>query len=156
MAGTIGPLIINGPYDEPERHWRYERESRTFSLEPGRRPAGYVVATPGSKSFDDPGVFVPLPLVNRIRPRVGAWREAGYPGVTGTTLRLLRHWRDPETWEARRFFFCQLEAIETLIWLAEAPAGERQGVDQDLARAGDGGPFPACAPRWPPARGRPW
>ena len=156
MPGTIDQLIVCSPYEEPDRHWRYERESRTFSLEPGRRPAGYVVATPGSKSFDDPGVFVPLPLVNRIRPRVGAWREAGYPGVSGTTLRLLRHWRDPETWEARRFFFCQLEAIETLIWLAEAPAGERQGVDQDLARAGDGGPFPACAPRWPPARGRPW
>jgi type III restriction enzyme len=82
MAGTIDQLIVNGPYDEPERHWRYDRESRAFSLEPGRRPAGYVVATPGSKSFDDPGVFVPLSLVNRIRPRVK--REAGYPGVTGT------------------------------------------------------------------------
>jgi type III restriction enzyme len=70
MAGTIDQLIVNGPYDEPERHWRYDRESRAFSLEPGRRPAGYVVATPGSKSFDDPGVFVPLSLVNRIRPRV--------------------------------------------------------------------------------------
>jgi type III restriction enzyme len=137
MAGAIDQLIVNGPYEEPERHWRYDRESRTFSLEPGRRPAGYVVATPGSKSFDDPGVFVPLPLVNRIRPRVKAWREAGYPGVTGTTLRLLQHWRDPETWEARRFFFCQLEAVETLIWLTEAPAGERQGVEVP----GDGGPF---------------
>ncbi|MGH7263951.1 MAG: BPTD_3080 family restriction endonuclease, partial [Candidatus Rokuibacteriota bacterium] len=137
MGGTIDQLIVNGPFDEPERHWRYDRESRTFSLEPGRRPAGYVVATPGSKAFDDPGVFVPLPLVNRIRPRVKAWREAGYPGVTGTTLRLLQHWRDPETWEQRRFFFCQLEAIETLIWLTEAPAGERQGIDVP----GDGGPF---------------
>ena len=96
-----------------------------------------MVATPGSKSFDDPGVFRPLPLVNRIRPRVRAWREAGYPGVTGTTLRLLQHWRDPELFEERRFFFCQLEAVETLIWLAEAPAGERQGIDVP----GDGGPF---------------
>jgi type III restriction enzyme len=146
MPATIDQLIVNGPYDEPTSHWRYDRESRTFSLEPGRRPAGYVVATPGSKSFDDPGVFRPLPLVNRIRPRVKAWREAGYPGVTGTTLRLLQHWRDAELWEERRFFFCQLEAIETLIWLPEAPAGERQGIDQDLAAAGDGGPFPRlCA-----------
>jgi hypothetical protein len=97
-------------------------------------PAG---GTPGSKSFDDPGVFVELPLVNRMRPRVKAWREARYPGVTGTTLRLLQHWRDPETWEERRFFFCQLEAVETLIWLTEAPAGERQGIEVP----GDGGPF---------------
>jgi hypothetical protein len=142
MAGTIDQLIINAPYEEPTRHWRYERESRTFSLEPGRRSAGYIIATQGSKSFDDPGVFVELPLVNRIRPRVQAWREAGYPGVTGTTLRMLQHWRDPETWEERRFFFCQLEAVETLIWLTEAPAGERQGIEVP----GDGGPFPRfCA-----------
>jgi len=70
MPGAIDQLIVNKPYDEPTQHWRYDRESRSFSLEPGRRPAGYVVATPGSKSFDDPGVFVPLPLVNQIRPRV--------------------------------------------------------------------------------------
>jgi type III restriction enzyme len=137
MPGTIDQLIINGPYDEPRSHWRYERESRTFSQESGRRPAGYVVATPGSKSFDDPGVFRELPLVNRIRPRVKAWREAGYPGITGTTRRLLEHWRDPEIFEERRFFFCQLEAVETLIWLTEGPAGERQGLDVP----GDGGPF---------------
>jgi len=142
MPATIDHLIICSPYDEPGRHWRYERESRAFSMEDGRRPAGFVVATPGSKSFDDPGVFRELPLVNRIRPRVKAWREAGYPGVTGTTLRLLQHWRDPESWEARRFFFCQLEAVETLIWLAEAPAGERQGIEVP----GDGGAFPRlCA-----------
>ena len=152
MAGSIDQLIVNAPYEEPERHWRYDRESRTFSLEAGRRPAGYVVATPGSKSFDDPGLFVELPLVNRIRPRVQGWREAGYPGVTGTTLRLLQHWRDPEGWDERRFFFCQLEAIETLIWLTEAPAGERQGIDVP----GDGGPSRGSAPRWPPAPARPW
>jgi type III restriction enzyme len=69
MAGTIDQLIVNGPYDEPTQHWTYDRESRTFSLAPGRRSAGYVTATPGSKSFDDPGIFRELPLVNRIRPQ---------------------------------------------------------------------------------------
>jgi type III restriction enzyme len=44
---------------------------------------------------------------------VKAWREAGYPGATGTTQRLLHHWRGPENWQERRFFFCQLEAVET-------------------------------------------
>jgi type III restriction enzyme len=43
MAGTIDQLIINAPYEEPTNHWRYDRESRTFSLEPGRRPAGYII-----------------------------------------------------------------------------------------------------------------
>ncbi len=129
MKTTIDQLIINSPYEEPARHWHYARETRSFSLHGQRRPAGYVVATPGSKAFDDPGIFVPLPLVNQIRPRVKAWREANYPGITGTTRRLLEHWRDPEARESRRLFFCQLEAIETLIWLIEAPPADRQGID---------------------------
>ncbi len=134
---TIDRLIINSPFEEPQRHWRYDRETRTFDLVDGRRPAGYVVATPGSRAFDDPGIFVEIPLVNQIRPRVKRWREAGYPGVTSITKRLLEHWRDPEEFEARRFFFCQLEAVETLIWLVEAPAAERVGIEIP----GDGGAF---------------
>jgi type III restriction enzyme len=134
---TIDRLIINSPYEEPKYHWRYDRETRTFDLVGGRRPAGYVVATPGSKAFDDPGIFVEIPLVNQIRPRVKAWREAGYPGVTSITKRLLDHWRDPEGLREHRFFFCQLEAVETLIWLTEAPAAERVGIEIP----GDGGDF---------------
>ncbi len=122
---TIDRLIVNSPYKEPERHWKYDRETRLFDLAAGRRPAGYVVASGDSKAFDDPGIFVEIPLVNQIRPRVKAWREAGWPGVSSITKRLLEHWTDPEEFETRRFFFCQLEAIETLIWLAEAPASER-------------------------------
>jgi type III restriction enzyme len=135
---SIDRLIVNSPYDEPERYWRYNRDSRTFTLvEGGRRPAGYVIASEGSKAFDDPGVFVEVPLVNQIRPRVKAWRQAGYPGVTGITARLLEQWRNPEEFDTRRFFFCQLEAVETLIWLIEAPAAERVGIEIP----GDGGPF---------------
>jgi len=142
MPGTIDQLIINPPYEEPREHWRYDRESRTFHRTEGRRPAGYVKATPGSKSFDDPGVFVPLALPNQVRTRVAEWRAAGCPGITGVTERLLRHWRERSDWEDRRFFFCQIEAIETLVWLTEAPASSRQG----LVVPGDGGPFPRfCA-----------
>jgi type III restriction enzyme len=110
---------------------------RTFELKEGRRPAGYVVASGDSRAFDDPGIFVEIPLVNQIRPRVKAWRDAGCPGITAITKRLLEHWRDPEEFEGRRFFFCQLEAVETLIWLLEAPAAERVGVEIP----GDGGAF---------------
>jgi type III restriction enzyme len=133
-AGTN--LIINSPYAEPAQHWQYHRETRTFSLEPGRRSAGYVIASDSSRSFDDPGRFIPIDLVNQIRPRVQAWREAGYPGTTGITKRVLEHWNDPEQREDR-FFFCQLEAIETLIWLTEAPPSERVGI----AIPSDGGAF---------------
>ena len=78
---TIDQLIINSPYEEPREHWRYDRETRTLHAARGRRPAGYVIARSELPSrFDDPGVFVEMPLVNQIRPRVKAWREAGYPG----------------------------------------------------------------------------
>src|SRR6266849_1513371 len=126
---TIDRLIINSPYEEPREHWRYDRESRLFNREQGRRQAGYFRASESSKAFDDPGIFVPLPLPNKIRPRVYAWREAGYAGLSGISKRLLDHWRDPEQRENRRLFFCQLEAIETLIWLTEAAASERVGID---------------------------
>jgi type III restriction enzyme len=135
---TIDQLIITSPYDEPNEHWKYDRETRRFSREPGRRPAGYIRASDASKSFDDPGEFVELPLVNKIRPRVDAWRSADYPGASGMTRRLLKHWQDIEQRESsRRFFFCQLEAIETLIWLTEAPESDRVGIKIP----GDGGEF---------------
>ena len=137
MAGGIDKLIITSPHEEPNQHWFYDRDNRNFYIKEGRRPAGYVMATPNSKAFDDPGVFVEIDLVNKIRPRIKAWREAGYPGVTGITKRLLNHWQDPEERQDRRFFFCQLEAIETLIWLTEAPAADKVGIDIK----GDGGDF---------------
>ena len=138
MPKTIDQLILNSPYHEPAEYWSYNREKREFTRKQGRRPAGYVRASESSKSFDDPGEFIELPLVNQIRPRVKAWREADYPGASGITKRLLKHWWDPEQREGnRRFFFCQLEAIETLIWLTEAPASERVGIEVPS----DGGGF---------------
>lgn len=108
-----------------------------FSLKDGRRPAGYVVASQRSKAFDDPGEFIEIPLVNQIRSRVDSWRKAGWPGITGITKRLLEHWQNPEEREYHRFFFCQMEAIETLIWFAEAPDDQKVGIEIPT----DGGPF---------------
>jgi len=136
-SATITQLIVNSPYAAPDKHWSYERTTRLFNLIAGRRPAGYVRATEGSRAFDDPGEFVALPRVNQIRPRVDDWRARGYPGVTGLTRRLLDHWQDPDERADRRFFFCQIEAIETLIWLAEAPDAEKVGIEIPS----DGGAF---------------
>lgn len=133
----IDKLIINSPYKEPQEYWHYERATRTFKKEKGRRPAGYVMATPGSKAFDDPGMFVEIPLVNDIRKRIKKWRNDGYPGVTGITKRLLEHWYNLEERQYRRFFFCQLESIETLIWLFEASDSEKVGIEIPS----DGGEF---------------
>jgi type III restriction enzyme len=100
VSATIDRLIINSPDEEPQYHWRYDREARLDQVD-GRRPAGYVVASESSKAFDDPGIFVPIPLVNQIRPRIEAWREAGYPGASSITKRPLEHWQDLEQFEAR-------------------------------------------------------
>ena len=137
----IDHLIITSPYEEPKEHWWYDENKKSFDLAEGRRPAGYIIASQAYESADDPGKFIELPLVNRIRPRVKAWREGKnggipYAGATSITRRLLQHWHDQSERDLR-FFFCQLDAMETLIWLAEAPAADKVGIDIPS----DGGPF---------------
>src|SRR5579872_1371158 len=129
-------LIINNPYEMPKKHLKYDRQIRKFEVIDGRRPASYLIATQNSKSFDDPGEVRELPLVNRIRQRVDEWRANGYPGITGITQKLLTQWKDNSQRDTR-FFFCQIEAIETLIWLVEAPESTRQGIEIP----GDGSAF---------------
>src|SRR5690606_6400279 len=48
-------------------------------------------------------------------------------GVTPATARLLRHWRE-YTFEGVRPFFCQIEAVETIIWLTEVARSRKQYV----------------------------
>lgn len=132
----IENLIICNPYVRPTKHWSYNREKRKFELMPGRRPAGFLIASQDSQTFDDPGIFRELELVNKIRPRVDDWRANDYPNVTGVTKQLLKFWHDG-TRRVNPFFFCQLEAIETLIWLIEAHDSEKQG----LTIPSDGGLF---------------
>ena len=52
-------LIINNPYEMPRKYLKYIREIRKFEVIEGRRPAGYVIATQNSKSFDDPEYLFP-------------------------------------------------------------------------------------------------
>jgi type III restriction enzyme len=127
-----GSLIINSPFEPPTHHWRRLGDSR-HELVAGRRPAGYEIFDTRNNTVR----WVELDLANRIRERVGAWRAAEYPGVTAITRQLLAHWHDRETPRQYAFYFCQLEAIETLIWHVEAAPEFRQGV----AVPGDGGPW---------------
>lgn len=121
--------IICDPYAEPTAHWEIERGKPAEKI-PRRREACYYYRPPGRSTgtaqAEDIGTRVPLERVNEIRERVRAWREAGYPGVTGVTGELLayqaREGRD------RRLFFCQREAIETIIFLIEARDDFRQGL----------------------------
>ena len=136
MSDKPSSLIINSPYSAPSNRWKFVEEGAPLELIAGRREAGYVVADPKARPHQDRGIFVSLPLVNQIRQRVDVWREAGYPGVTGITKTLLEHWKDDEQREFP-LFFCQIEAIETLIWMIETPEAEKAGIQIE----GDGGDF---------------
>ena len=127
-------LIINSAFLEPQQYWA-ENTDRTLRLEHKRRPAGYEIIDTRENTRRQ----VPIPLVDDIRQRVYQWRAAGWPGVTAVTLELLTHWWDLERVSNRQypFYFCQLEAIETLIWYTEAQAEYRQGINVQ----GDGGSF---------------
>ena len=130
-------LIINSPYKPPAEHWKFAKEEgQKHILMQGRRPAGYMISDPTAKPYHDRGIFIELPLVNRIRKRVDKWRENGYSGITGITKDLLEHWKD-EKQRQYPFFFCQIEAIETLIWLLETHDSEKTGIDIP----NDGGEF---------------
>ena len=115
--------ILCSPYNEPDAHWVYDTETGEASQHPGRREAGYWYKTQRTGTEQLQMRFVQeeerddLPLVNALRSDVKRWRESNYRNVTTVTRELLRHWtredREP------RLFFCQREAVETIIWLAE-------------------------------------
>src|SRR5690606_19056089 len=70
----------------------------------------------------------PSVIVNEIRAHVDAWRglpQAADWGVTPSTQRLLQHWRN-HNFQNQRPFFCQVEAVETAIWLHEVARGKKQ------------------------------
>ena len=119
--------IINSPFDEPTRHFRFTDEGITDEIVDGRRTSSYFVpiARPkkkGSKQlqFDTEWTQDRIEenkLVNDIRRRVALWRKGGYVGVTPTTARLIAYWTDPN--REKKLFFCQNEALETAIYIAE-------------------------------------
>ncbi|MBI4577060.1 MAG: DEAD/DEAH box helicase family protein [Planctomycetes bacterium] len=130
--------IICSPFEEPAEHWHIE-EGSPAERRPGRRPSLYYYRAPQEETRgeagDGAGIAIELKLVNRLRERVKAWREAGWPGSTRTTLDLLRYWR--REGREHRLFFAQLEAAETIIFLTEARADLRQGIDVPLDEPGD-------------------
>jgi type III restriction enzyme len=113
--------ILCSPYKEPHQHWKYDTVTGAAHKEPGRRLASYWYKTERTGSAqmsllaqeqqDD------LPLPNLLREDVRRWRDAAYRGATLATRELLQHWASPD--RTRPLFFGQMEAVETLIYLAE-------------------------------------
>jgi type III restriction enzyme len=140
MTGhEVATPILNSPYEEPAQHWRIVAGEPAVKVE-GRRPSIYYYRPAGRATEDeeseDPGTQVELKLVSLIRARLGAWREADYPGVSRVTHDLFAYWRR-EGREGKRLFFAQLEAAETVIFLAEARADFLQGIEVPLDEPGE-------------------
>jgi type III restriction enzyme len=118
--------ILNSPYVEPKLHFRFDEEGITDEVVEQRRRSSYFVpiARPKKKGkqlqFDTEWTQDRIEenkQVNRIRERVGIWRQGGYAGVTNTTRRLLEYWNNPE--REKKLFFCQIEVLETAIYVSE-------------------------------------
>jgi len=122
--------ILCSPYKEPDQHWLYNRSTGIPRKEAGRRPASYWFKSDRTGSAQQKLAFMTqeesddLPLVNALREDVRRWRASGWRGASETTKTLLRHWSRED--RARRLFFCQIEAAETLIYLREMLAQGRE------------------------------
>jgi type III restriction enzyme len=138
--------ILNSPYAHPERHWELDETGQpTQQIIEHRRPAQYITPIPKPKKQRGPSAqtkmvfdegaglstaeqeYDPTPIINELRRHVDQWRLS-CSGVTPETARLLDHWRN-HRFSGFRPFFCQIEAVETAIWLAEvapaSPVGKR-------------------------------
>lgn len=131
----VAEPILNSPFAEPKLH-RFIQSGQTPQQREGRRaaivfpPRNQVVPwqpTATLQSSEDYVGGFELALVRLVRERVKAWQAAGYPGVTRTTAELLAYWR--RDGRERRLFFAQIEAVEAVIFLTEARADFRQGIE---------------------------
>ncbi|MGQ0814575.1 MAG: DEAD/DEAH box helicase family protein, partial [Gemmatimonadota bacterium] len=118
--------VINSPFEQPVRHFEFGERGITGTILQGRRESSYFVPIPQGRrqtaqlSLEAEWTRDRLranELVNRIREKVATWRKGGYAGVTPTTARLLQYWTDPA--RDRKLFFCQIEAVETAIYIGE-------------------------------------
>ena len=122
--------VINSPFEEPQRHFKFNARGITEDITDGRRRSEYFMPFPKPKKqsgaaqtaqmqfeLPDSDLREANTFINSVRTRVAAWRNSGYPGVTPTTRRLLEHWNNPEN--EPRLYFCQCEAVETAIYLNE-------------------------------------
>src|SRR6185436_9035176 len=73
--------------------------------------------------------YDPTSIINEVRGQVDRWRSLANPSewqVTPETARLLQHWRHHK-FAGVRPFFCQVEAVETAIWLTEVASLSKTG-----------------------------
>jgi type III restriction enzyme len=150
--------ILNSPYECPRRHWELDEQGQpTQKIIEDRRRAEFITPIPKPKKrkkssaqqnfvFDEgKGLstqeqqYDPTSIINEVRGHVNRWRAWPNPSewqVTPETSRLLQHWRHHDFADVRPFF-CQVEAVETAIWLTEVAPHTKSGkqILENLAAA---------------------
>ena len=140
--------ILNSPYERPRRHWELDAQGQpTQRILESRRRAEFITPIPKPRKrkgsadqqqmvFDEghglsraAQQYDPTPIINELRQYVDQWRALPSPTqwqVTPETARLLQHWRH-HNYSSVRPFFCQVEAVETAIWLTEVAPHFKSG-----------------------------
>ncbi len=140
--------ILNSPYECPRRHWELDPSGQpTQRVLEKRRRAEFITPIPKPKKHKTPAQqeeivfdegkglstkkqqYDPTSIINEVRQNVDLWRalpNASQWQVTPETARLLQHWRHHK-FSGIRPFFCQVEAVETAIWLTEVAPQSKSG-----------------------------
>ena len=146
--------ILNSPYEYPAKHWELDKDGQpTQKIVDTRRQADFITPIPSAKKksaksqeeeqeelvFTQEGArlskngqrYDSISTINALRRIVDDWRKLPNQSdwnVTPETARLLQHWRG-DHFSSIRPFFCQVEAVEVVIWLTEVANKVRQGQD---------------------------
>ena len=141
--------VINSPFDEPQRHFRFNEGRITDKEIEGRRQSEYFIPIPKPRAKKTDQTLIDFgegwtgdwlqenKFINDVRERVASWRRGGYQGITPVTRRLLEYWIDPE--REKKFFFCQIEAIETAIYITEVAGKDGANwISNQLRHANEG------------------
>ena len=140
MSSFFERPILNSPYSAPKLHHALDADGQPLDVPPveGRRRSELITPVPSPRRRaqgkqntlpfqDEAGLstkgqeYNPTPIINEIRSHVESWRALPNPadwGVTPATARLLTYWRS-YNFTSVRPFFCQIEAVETMVWLTE-------------------------------------
>ena len=149
QTGFFAGPILNSPYQSPSKHWELDASGQpTQQIIDRRRRAEFITPIPKPKKrkgsvsqqeiiFDEgEGLSTKAqqydptsPFINQTRGLIQEWRSLPDPNkwqVTPETARLLQHWRHHK-FSGVRPFFCQVEAVETAIWLTEVAPTSKLG-----------------------------
>lgn len=142
--------ILNSPYAIPTKHWELDAQGQpTQQVVESRRKAEFITPIPKPKKrkkgstgeqasivfnegqglSTEAQQYDTTSILNEVRQHVNTWRSLTNQSlwqVTPETARLLQHWRHHK-FSGVRPFFCQIEAVETAIWLTEVAPHSQSG-----------------------------